>query len=117
MTVLIGGSRTCLAGCVAFCKKHAKADFKPVWYPRLLRLNAAVTCAEREGVVPGCAEVAVRAVQAELACVTVVAAALSVTSPSAVAIAHPVPVTRPFGTSHASYDQKTETGNSLHSVF
>lgn len=77
-------------------------DLKRLRIDSFCRQNVTVTCAEREGVVPGFVEVADDAVQAEVACVTVVTAALSVTSPSAVAIAHPVSMTGPFGASHAS---------------
>lgn len=61
------------------------------------------TCTQRESVVPHFVEVAVDAVEAELPFVTVVTAALPVSSASPVAIAHPVPMTRSVRAPHTGF--------------
>lgn len=61
------------------------------------------TCAQREGVVPHFAEVAVDAVQTELPLVTVDTAALPVSSARTVAVAHSISVTRSVGAPHAGF--------------
>lgn len=69
------------------------------------------TCAQGEGVIPHFIEVTVYAVQAELPFITVVTAALSITSSSSVTVAHSISMTGSLRASNTCFKlNQTEDG-------